>query len=66
MPLSDIDRAALQRDLTRLLKQQLEAMELSVYVGMNAGDKHEYDNRARRITDILSMLGVTPSPAPRT
>lgn len=62
MPLSDLNRDALQTELSRLLNQQIEAMEQSVYVGMNAGDKNEYDNRASRITHILSMLGIAPSP----
>ena len=62
MPLSDLERAALQSEFTELLNLQLGALERATYVGMNAGDKNEYDNRARRITEIQSTLGVAPSP----
>ena len=58
---ADLDRAALQSEFRELLNQQLEALEQSVYVSMNADDKSEYDNRGRRIREIQSVLGIVPS-----
>ena len=62
MPLSEIDRADLQREFTELLTQQLEALERATYLGMGAADKEQYESLARRVTDIQSRLGIAPSP----
>ena len=49
-------RPTLELAISALIEQQQEALERATFVGMDAEEKAEYDNRAQRISRLQHAL----------
>ncbi len=57
-PRPDSEDTDLRAEFTSLQKQQWEALNRAVFVGMSPSEAQEYERRARRITELQRMLGI--------
>ena len=64
--LSDSERTNLAAEFTSLQKQQWEALERAIFVGMTPGEAQEYEGRARRITELQRALGTNLNIPPKS
>jgi hypothetical protein len=51
-------RPTVESAISALHEQQQEALERATFVGMDAEEKAEYDNRAQRITRLQDALNA--------
>ena len=51
-------RPTLESAISALIEQQQEALERATFVGMDAKEKAEYDNRAQRISRLQHALNT--------
>ena len=58
-PLADGKDGKLIAEFKALQKQQWEALDRAIYVGMTAREAQEYEHRARRITELQRALGLS-------
>ena len=55
------NRESLRREFDRLRREQDEAMNRAVYVGMSASEAKEYDKRRKRLTELFERLYILKS-----
>jgi hypothetical protein len=49
----------LQTEFVELLRKQVEALELDVYVGLTAAERSEYHKRRERIRDLNAKISTS-------
>ncbi len=49
----------LQTELVELLRKQVEALELDVYVGLTDAERSEYYKREKRIRDLNAKISMS-------
>ena len=54
-------RPSVKSAISALCEQQHEALERATFVGMDAEDKAEYDDRAQRISRLQHALNTRPA-----
>jgi hypothetical protein len=59
------DRVAeLRAEFVDLLQEQVQALELEIYVGLTDAERREYYNRLERIRDLDTAISRFSEPAP--
>ncbi len=49
----------LQTELVELLRKQVEALELDVYVGLTDAERSEYYKREKRLRDLNAKISMS-------